>query len=110
MADATANWHRLALAARLVRVSPREGTLSVLVELPWLAAEGAAPDEQAVSEELRLLWIVEQVRQHKLGIGKAAEHARMPRAAFMSLLGAHGVPVIDYPAGELEAELRIGDK
>lgn len=90
-------------------MAPREGTLSVLVELPWLAA-GTPPDEEAVSEELRLLWIVEQVRQHKLGIGKAAELARMPRAAFMTLLGTHGVPAIDYSASELEAELRSGGK
>jgi hypothetical protein len=31
-----------------------------------------------------VLWLVEQVRHHKLGIGKGAELARMPRAAFMT--------------------------
>jgi predicted HTH domain antitoxin len=30
----------------------------------------------------------------------------MPRAAFMQLLGEHGVPVIDYDPGDLEGELR----
>jgi hypothetical protein len=29
----------------------------------------------------------------------------MAPAAFMRLLGAHGVPVIDYPAADLEREL-----
>ncbi|HWB77626.1 MAG TPA: UPF0175 family protein [Nannocystaceae bacterium] len=87
-------------------MAPREGTLSIRVELPWAAIDGAAPDEEAVSEELRVLWLVERVRQHKLSIGKAAELASMPRARFLSVLGQHGVPGIDYPPSELEAELR----
>lgn len=92
-------------------MAPREGTLTVRVDLPWSAVDAVPPDEEAVGEELRILWLVERVRQHKLGIGKGAELAGMPRAAFMRLLGTHGVPVIDYPAGELDAELRrIGGK
>lgn len=87
-------------------MSAREGTLSIRVDLPWSAVDTAPPDEDAVGAELRVLWPVEQVRHHKLTVGKAAELAGMPRAAFMSLLGAHGVPVIDYPASELEAESR----
>lgn len=86
-------------------MSAREATLSVRVDLPWSTASGAAPDERVVSNELRLLWIVEQVRLHRFGVGKAAELAGMPRAAFMSLLGVHGVAIIDYPAGELQDEL-----
>ena len=56
--------------------------------------------------ELRQLWAVDQVRRHRLGVGKAAEVAGLPRAAFMQLLGEHGVPVIDYPIEELRDELR----
>lgn len=55
--------------------------------------------------ELRRLWAVEQVRRRRLGVGKAAEVAGMPRAAFMQLLGEHGVPVIDYPVEDLREEL-----
>jgi len=58
-----------------------------------------------VSEELRLLWIVEQVRLRRVGVAKAAELAAMPTAAFMRVLGEHGVAVIDYPADELAGEL-----
>jgi predicted HTH domain antitoxin len=39
-------------------------------------------------------------------LGKGSELARLPRAAFMRLLGEHGVPVIDYPVADLEDELR----
>jgi predicted HTH domain antitoxin len=73
--------------------------------LPWSATGDAAPDPAVVGEELRLLWMVEQVRLHRIGVGKAAELAGMPRAAFMQLLGTHGVPVIDYEPAELEREI-----
>ncbi len=82
------------------------GTLTVRVDLPWSAAGGSAPDPIEVGDQLRLLWIIEQVRHHRIGLGKGAELARMPVAAFMQQLGAHGVPVIDYPTADLEHELR----
>jgi predicted HTH domain antitoxin len=79
-------------------------TLTVSVEVPLSTGE-AAPDPAAVGSELRLLWIVEQVRVRRIGVGKGAELAGMPRAAFMQTLGAHGVPVIDYPVADLQEEL-----
>ena len=90
--------------ASLMSASGR--TVTVQVELPWSTEAKAAPDPAVVGEELRLLWIIEQVRLRRLGVGKAAELASMPRAAFMRVLGEHGVPVIDYEPGELEDELR----
>jgi predicted HTH domain antitoxin len=84
---------------------PIPGVLTVRVELPWSAAGAASPDPVAVGHELRLLWIIEQVRLHRIGLGKAAELVGMPRAAFMQALGEHGVPVIDYPAEDLDEEL-----
>jgi predicted HTH domain antitoxin len=81
-------------------------TVAVRVEIPWQAAGTSTPDIARLSQELRVLWIVDQVRQHHVGIGKAAELAGLPRAAFMQVLGEHGVPVIDYPAAELDEETR----
>jgi predicted HTH domain antitoxin len=63
-------------------------------------------DVSQLSVELRRLWAVEQVRRRRLGVGKAAEVAGMPRAAFMQLLGEHEVPVIDYAVEDLQEELR----
>jgi predicted HTH domain antitoxin len=80
-------------------------TLTVSVELPLSAGEGGPLDPAVVGDELRLLWIIEQVRLHRIGAGKGAEVAGMPRAAFMQALGAHGVPVIDYAPSDLEQEL-----
>jgi hypothetical protein len=61
-------------------------TLTVSVELP-LPAETSS-DPAVVGGELRLLWIIDQVRQHRIGVGKGAELGGMARAAFMQALGA----------------------
>ena len=80
-------------------------TLTVSVELPLSTCDGVPTDPAAVGETLRRLWIIDQVRLQRIGVGKGAELARMPRAAFMQVLGAHGVPVIDYSPSELRREL-----
>lgn len=80
-------------------------TIDVFVKLPVDALGGASPDGAVLGAELRVLWAVEQVRQRRLGVGRAAEIASMPRAAFMRLLGEHGVPVIDYPVADLQREI-----
>lgn len=49
---------------------------------------------------------VGEVDVSQLGVGRAAEVADLPRAAFMRLLSEHGVPVIDYPVEDLQKELR----
>jgi predicted HTH domain antitoxin len=81
-----------------------EATVAVQVEIPRDVLGDVEASELAV--ELRQLWAVDQVRRHRLGVGKAAEVAGMARAAFMRLLGEHGVPVIDYPGEDLQEELR----
>lgn len=40
-----------------------------------------------------------------LSTGMAARVARMSRLEFTELLGNLGIPVVDYPAGELADEL-----
>lgn len=78
-------------------------TVEVATALPW--GRAGEPDVRALGSELRLLWIIEEVRQHRVGVGKGAELAGVPRAAFMRVLGEHGVPVIDYSADDLDREL-----
>lgn len=78
-------------------------TITIAVELPRDSV--LLDDRVALSAELRTLWAVDQVRRRRCGVGRGAEVAGMPRAAFMRLLGEHGVPVIDYPVGELRAEV-----
>jgi predicted HTH domain antitoxin len=87
-------------------VSSSGDNVAVRVEIPWQAVGTTPPDVARLSQELRVLWIVNQVRQHHVGIGKGAELAGLPRAAFMQVLGEHGVPVIDYPVAEIDEEIR----
>jgi len=42
-----------------------------------------------------------------LSLGKAAKMAGMPYVLFTEHLSRMGIPVVDYPADELEDELRV---
>ena len=89
-----------ATGGRIVRV---DAPVTVTVEMPSDLVAGEDVSQLGVT--LRCLWAVEQVRLRRLGVGRAAEVAALPRAAFMRLLGEHGVPVIDYPVEDLHHEL-----
>lgn len=78
-------------------------SIAVQVEIPRDVLGDDDPTQLGL--ELRRLWAVEQVRKRRIGVGKGAEVAGMPRAEFMTTLGEHGVPVIDYPIEDLRAEL-----
>ena len=82
-----------------------DSSVAIEVELPRDALGDAEVSQLGI--ELRRLWAVEQVRRQRLGVGRAAEIAGMPRAAFMQFLGEHGVPVIDYPVEDLKEELGL---
>ena len=64
---------------------------------PWSAAE--------VASDLRLLWLVDQVRQRRIGYAKGAELAGVPQAAFVRVLGIHHVSPFDLDDAELEREI-----
>lgn len=56
-------------------------------------------------EELRLLWILDQVRRGAISVGKGAELSGKDRWSFVKTMGEHGIPVINYPTSELDQEL-----
>jgi len=80
--------------------------IDVVVGLPVHEVPGAEADG-STADELRRLWIVEQVRRRRIGVGRGAELAGMPRVAFSELLADHGVPVFDLDRGDLEAEFEL---
>ena len=80
-------------------------TRTVEVALPTEAFHHHTWDPQEIAEELRLLWLLEQVRQRRIGDGKAAELAGVPRAQFLRLMGKLSITPFDYDPGELEGEL-----
>ena len=79
---------------------------SVTIELPDEGFVSHPWHPEELAEELRLLWLIEQVRQRRLGHGKAAELSGLSRARFLKEMGKHGVSPFDYDPGELEEELR----
>lgn len=62
-------------------------------------------EPKAVADEMRMLWLVEEVRQRRLGFGKAAELAGVAQAQFLEVMSRQKVTPFDYDADELEAEL-----
>jgi predicted HTH domain antitoxin len=83
-----------------------QASRSVTVELPEEGFQSRPWDPEELAGELRLLWLIEQVRQRRLGHGKAAELSGLSMARFLKEMGKHGVSPFDYDAGELEDELR----
>lgn len=81
---------------------------AVEVELPAEAFRHRPWSASEVSSDLRLLWLVEEVRQRRLGYAKAAEFAGMPQATFVKVLGAHLVSPFDLDDDEVDRELKTG--
>lgn len=69
--------------------------------MPWSASE--------VASDLRMLWLIDQVRQRRLGYAKAAELAGLPQAVFERVLATHRVTSFDMDEGELDQEIAAGE-
>lgn len=77
----------------------------VTVDLPDEAFQHRPWSAQEVSQEMRRLWLLEEVRSRRLGFGKAAELAGVPVATFLHLMGEHHIDAFDYDDSELDREL-----
>ena len=86
-------------------VSPR--SRSVTVDLPEEAFHfhRRAPDE--VATELRLLFLLDQVRQRRLGHAKAAELSGTPRARFLQLMGLHHISPLRLRPGRARGRASV---
>jgi predicted HTH domain antitoxin len=78
---------------------------TVQVDLPDEAFQHRPWEPQEVAEEMRALWLLEEVRTRRLGFGKAAELAGIPLAEFLTLMGRHHITPFDYDGDELAREL-----
>lgn len=58
-------------------------------------------------DEAKLLLAVKLFETGKLSIGQAAKLAGYSKRTFIELLSKMGVPVIDYPAEDLEREISL---
>jgi predicted HTH domain antitoxin len=62
------------------------------------------PDDIAV-DEARLLLSIKLFETGHLSLGQAAKMAGYTKFTYMELLGKRGVPVVNYPAEDLEREM-----
>lgn len=85
----------------------RKATLTKIVtaDLPDEAFQHRLWSAQEVSQEMRRLWLLEEVRSRRLGFGKAAELAEVPVANFLRLMGEHHIDVFNYDDSEIDREL-----
>lgn len=62
-------------------------------------------DDALLSTGLHRTLAVNLYQSHELSLGKAAELAQMPKLEFTEYVSRLGIPVVDYPAEELDQEL-----
>ena len=61
-------------------------------------------------ERARLLLAVRLFEEGDVSLGYAAEMAGYSVRTFVELLGKRGIPVVDYPASDLDDELAAFDR
>ncbi len=65
------------------------------------------PDTLDIDEkEMAMIVAAKLYEQGKLSMGKAADVAGLDKRAFMELLGEYGVSFMNYPASEIEQDLK----
>lgn len=84
---------------------PATKTRRVEVDLPEDAFAHHPWEPRQLASELRVLWLLEQVRQRRLGFGKAAELAGLTTARFLERMHDSQITPFDYDADELAQEL-----
>lgn len=78
---------------------------TVQVEISEDAFQHRSWDPREIAHEMRVLWLLEEVRGRRLGHGKAAELAGVPLADFLRLMGKHQITPFDFDEDELAREL-----
>jgi len=58
-------------------------------------------------DEAKLLLAAKLFEVGKLSIGQAAKLAGYSKGTFIEMIGKMGIPVINYPAVELEQEIQL---
>jgi predicted HTH domain antitoxin len=82
---------------------------SLAIELPQEAFQHHPWHPETLAQELRTLWLMEQVRERRLGYGKAAQLAGIPKALFVRMLGERHISAVDYDDDELAQEFAAAD-
>ena len=89
----------------LLTMAAAPKTRPVRIDLPEEVFEVRRWTQDELEDELRLLLLVELVRDRRMAYGRAAALAGMPIARFVRFMGRYGVSPFDYDPGELADEM-----
>ena len=81
-----------------------ESDMTVCVDLPHDAAREPV---ETLAGRLRLLWVLDEVRQGQMTRARAAQLAGLDLDAFLREAAAHGLDAIDYDLDDFRQELGI---
>lgn len=90
----------------LVRTA-EAGQLSVVAKHGQPVFIAVPFDDVALTDGVKVSLSLKLFRDHTISLGRAAKLAGMTKVRFMGVLGAHGIPAVDYPASELDDELAL---
>ena len=79
--------------------------MEVKFEIPEELLYSLNESKNEFIQQIKLFAAIQFYQKHKLSLGKAAELSGMQKYEFMLTLGKYNIPVIDYPAEELDQEL-----
>jgi predicted HTH domain antitoxin len=99
----------IGLSIRQPNEDEPDATVWVLKEDLWSALSALSKaDDRDVSA--RIDWLIDQVKERRLGYGKPAELSGVPNARFIQMMGERGVSSLDYDEQDLASEVRAADE
>ena len=90
----------------LVR-SAQAGELSVVASHGHPVFIAVPFDDLSLTRGITVSVAVKLFREQVISLGKAAKLARLSQVEFIGILGAYGIPAVDYSGAELDAELAL---
>lgn len=75
------------------------------IDFPEGLETAVSTTRQELEAQIRLMAALKMFELNKLSSGKAAQLAGISRVEFFEMCGRYSVPIVNYSANEIEAEL-----
>lgn len=85
--------------------SERNMQMTLMIDYPEGLETAVSTTKQEFAAQVRLMAALKMFELGKLSSGKAAQLAGISRVEFFEMCGRYQVPIVNYSAEELEAEL-----
>ena len=79
--------------------------MTLTIDYPEGLETAVSTTRKELEAQIRLMAALKMFELGKLSSGKAAQLAGIPRVEFFEMCGRYQVPIVNYTADELEAEL-----